>query len=57
MRFFPLQSVVNAFIWSFYFYFNIVNMLTGIILLNIQFSIVKEMWKAKADLNHSSKRD
>ena len=55
--FFPLQSPVNAFISSFYFYVNIENMPTRIISLNISFSIVKNMWKAEADFNHASKRD
>ena len=41
--FFPLQSFVNAFISSFYFYVNIENMRTRIIPLNISFSIVKNM--------------
>ena len=35
--FFPLQSLANAFISSFYFYVNIVNMHTKIFALNIGF--------------------
>ena len=41
--FFALQSPVNAFISSFYFYVNIENMPTRIISLNISFSVVKNM--------------
>ena len=51
--FFPLQSPVNAFISSFYFYVDIENIPTRIISLNISFSIVKNTWKAKADFNHA----
>ena len=54
--FLPLQSPVNAFISSFYFYVNIENMPSRIMFLNISFSIVKNMSKAKADFNHASKR-
>ena len=32
-------------------------MRTRVIPLNISFSIVKNMWKVKADFNHASKRD
>ena len=53
--FFPLQSLVNTFISSFYFYVNIGNMHTRIIPFNNHFSIVKKIWKAKVDFNHASK--
>ena len=50
--FFSSAILVNAFISIFYFYVNIANIRTSI----IRFSIVKKMWKAKADFNHVSRR-
>ena len=43
MFFFPLQSLVNAFMSSFYFYVDIENMRTRIIPSIISFSIDKNM--------------
>ena len=45
--FFPLQSFVNAFTSSYYFYVNVGNMHTKIIPLNTRYSIIKKYEKLR----------